>query len=379
MLEVLFLLLPLAFYSGWRTAYKKNRSNQTAATEVSTRFVQGINFLLNEEPDKALDVFLEAPSLDTQAAETFLTLGKMFRNRGEVNRALRLHQHLVARPDLTNHQRQAAMLALGEDFFAAGLLDRAESVFNELIKTYPKNTAACIPLRRIYEQLHEWEKAFSLTECSVNDKTERTHLMAHYLCEQVEELLTKNQLFQADEKLKKALSIYPQSARVQTLFAELALARGERSVALNYFRQALIYDQRLLSSLVKHLLTVFNQPIELQQLYEVVSSEYRHKPDAKMLPALAAIAQEIGQGSSLSLLLHQHLQHELGNVQTLACAARYLSNEADTKLTLNELGLALGRLASTLPRFQCSNCGYKLHEYVWRCPACHHWDSVQSQ
>lgn len=379
MLEILFLLLPLAFYSGWRTAYKKKRSSQTVGAEVSPRFVQGINFLLNEEPDKALDVFLETPSLDAQAAETFLALGKMFRNRGEVNRALRLHQHLVARPDLTNAQRQTAMLALGEDFFAAGLLDRAESVFNELLKTYPKNTAACIPLRRIYEQLHEWEKALALTEYSVTDKTERIQLMAHYLCEQVEELLAKNQLFQVDEKLKKALNIYPQSARVQTLLAELALARGERAAALKYFRQALTYDQRLLNSLVKRLLTVFTQPVELQQLYEVVSTEYRRKPDSKMLPALASIAQAIGQGGSLSPIMHQHLQHELGNVQTLACVARYLTTEANSTHTLAELSLALGRLSSTLPPFQCAHCGYKLHEYVWRCPACHHWDSVQSQ
>ena len=136
---------------------------------------------------------------------------------------------------------------------------------------------------------------------------------------------------------------------------------------------------KLLSSLVKRLLSVFTQPTELQQLYEVVSTEYRRNPDAKMLPALAAIEQEIGQGGSLVPVLHQHLQHELGNLQTLTCAARYLSKESDTKTTLNELSLALGRLANTLPRFQCANCGYKLHEYVWRCPACHHWDSVQSQ
>ena len=381
MLEILFLLLPLAFYSGWRTAYKRNRSHPTTANEVSTRFVQGINFLLNEDPDKALDVFLEAPNLDIQAAETFLALGKMFRNRGEVNRALRLHQHLVARPDLTNTQRQAAMLALGEDFFAAGLLDRAESVFNELLKSYPKNTAACIPLRRIYEQLHEWEKALQLTEYSVVDKTERIHLMAHYLCEQVDELLTKSQLFQADEKLKKALAIHPQSARVQTLLAELCLVRGERNLALKYFRQALIYDQRLLSSLVKRLLTVFNQTTELQQLYEVVNSEYRRKPDAKLLPALITIAREIGQGNSLMPLVHQHLQHDLGNVQTIACSARYLADKAESeaKPSLDELSLALGRLANTVPRFQCTQCGYKLHEYVWRCPACHQWDSVQNQ
>lgn len=381
MLEILFLLLPLAFYSGWRTAIKKNRSNQITNNEVSTRFVEGINYLLNEDPDKALDIFLEAPNIDSQSAETFLTLGKMFRNRGEVNRALRLHQHLVARPDLTNTQRQAAMLALGEDFFAAGLLDRAESVFNELLKNYPKNTAACVPLRRIYEQLHEWEQAFALTECSVTDKEERKRLMCHYLCEQVEDDLSKAQLFQADERLKQALGIYPQSARVQVLLAELALARGDRALALKYFRQALTYDQHLLASLVKRLLTIFTRPTELQQLYNVVSTEYRRSPDAKLLPFLAAIAQEVGQGESLVPLLHQHLQRDVGNVQSLACAARYLSEEAqpEAKTALDELSLALGRLAGTMPRFQCTQCGYKLHDYVWRCPACHHWDTVQGQ
>ncbi|HPY41998.1 MAG TPA: hypothetical protein PLM98_15845, partial [Thiolinea sp.] len=118
-----------------------------------------------------------------------------------------------------------------------------------------------------------------------------------------------------------------------------------------------------------------------QKIYEVVSTEYRRMPDARMLPSLAEIAQEIGQGSSLMPLMHQHLQHDVGNMQTLACAARYLSSEAspEAKPAFNELSLALGRLAATMPRFQCANCGYKLHEYVWRCPACHQWDSVQSQ
>lgn len=379
MLEILFLLLPLAFYSGWRTAYKRNKDTQAETREVSTRFVRGINFLLNEDPDKALDIFLEAPAIDAQTAETFLTLGKMFRNRGEVNRALRLHQHLVARPDLSNTQRQAAMLALGEDFFAAGLLDRAESVFRELITTYPKNTQACVPLRHIYEQLQEWDKAIELAACSVEGKVERNRLVAHYWCEQATEYLQKNQLFQVDEALKKASASDPELARIQVLKAELALARDDRPAALKHFRQAIQHDQRLLGSLVQRLLEVFRQPVELQQIQAFVNAEYTRNRDPRLFPPLLAIAHQNGEGQSLLPLVHTHLQQEAVTLQTVARSAAVLADSMPLAMRppLDELGQALNRLVKLQPRFQCTRCGYKMHDYLWRCPACHQWDTIQ--
>ncbi len=385
MLEILFLLLPLAFYSGWRTAHKRNKDRKISNKEVSTRFVRGINFLLNEEPDKALDIFLESPAIDSQTADTFLALGKMFRNRGEVNRALRVHQHLVARPDLSNTQRQSAMLALGEDFFAAGMLDRAESVFREIIKNYPKNTLACEPLRHIYEQLQDWDKAIELVSCSSDTKADRNRLIAHYLSEQAEEALRVNQLYQVDEKLKRATAAYPDSARVQVLRAEVALARDERATALVHFKQAIHNDQRLLGTLSRRLLQVFTQPQELQQIQDFVSAEYLQSRDAHLFPALLNFAHASGQQQDVLPLIHTHLAQEQLTVQTVARSAELLAEIADSannnelsQASLSELSAALNRLLKSQSRFQCRQCGYKMNEYVWRCPACHQWDSIQT-
>ena len=368
MLEILFLLLPLAFYSGWKTASKKKKDYQIRSTEVSARFVRGINFLLNEDPDKALDIFLESPAIDSQTADTFLALGKMFRNRGEVNRALRVHQHLVARPDLDNSQRQTAMLALGEDFFAAGMLDRAESVFREIMRNYPKNTLACEPLRHIYEQLQDWDKAIELASCSIDEKSARNRLVAHYLCEQAEECLHKNQLFQMDEKLKRASAAFPGSAR------------GERSSALKHFQQAIQHEQRLLGTLTRRLLEVFPQPAELNQIQAFVNREYQQKKDNRLFPAMLNIAKASGQQQEMLPLIHQHLQNEPSSLPTIARATELLTEqeEGQQRLPLHSVSLALNRLLLSQPRFQCSQCGYRLHEYLWRCPACHQWDTIQN-
>lgn len=382
MLEILFLLLPLAFYSGWRTANKRMQSSKkqlpAQQQEQSTRFARGINYLLNEEPDKALDTFLEFPAIDSQTADTFLALGKLFRNRGEITRALRVHQHLVARPDLSSQQRQAAMLALGEDFAAAGLLDRAESVFRELLKNYPKNKQACEPLRHIYEQLQDWDKAIELANCA-SDRAGRNHLLTHYLCEQAEQLLEKNALYQVDEKLKKAASIQANASRVDVLRAELALARSDRALALKHFRQAIETDKRLLGSLGWRLLAVFDQTSELQQIQQFIMDAYADTQDVHLFPALVIIAGVTGQKEETLPLVQYHLQQAPLTIQAVSRAADFLADlpEQDAAQSLAVLRTALARLLQTLPRFQCTHCGYKMHEYRWRCPACHQWDSIQ--
>jgi lipopolysaccharide biosynthesis regulator YciM len=386
MQEILFLLLPLAFYSGWNAARKKQSKESIPRHDAvpSPRFVRGINFLLNEEPDKALDIFLESPDIDAQTADTFLSLGNMFRNRGEVNRALRVHQHLVARPDLSREQRQAAMLALGEDFFAAGLLDRAESVFREVIEKYPDNSRVCDPLRHIYEQLQDWEKAIELSQRSVSALQDKNRFIAHYYCEQAAEHLRGNRLYQAGESLKSALSVYPESARVKVLQAEIALARDEREQALGYYQQAVQKDQRLLGMLINKLLETFASEAELKQLYQFVHQEYLDSGNVSLFPALLSIACATGNESDVYALIEAHLKNDPLTLQSITRSVEILAgkNHADDQITDNDelslLEAALKRLAKNDTRFQCGQCGYKMHDYLWRCPACHQWDSIQN-
>ncbi|MEZ5534257.1 MAG: tetratricopeptide repeat protein [Thiolinea sp.] len=340
---------------------------------------------MNEEPDKALDIFLESPDIDGQTAETFLSLGNMFRNRGEVNRALRVHQHLVARPDLSREQRQAAMLALGEDFFAAGLLDRAESVFREVIEKYPDNSRVCDPLRHIYEQLQDWDKAIELSQCPASSSGDKNRFIAHYYCEQAAEHLRGSRLYQADESLKSALSVYPESARVSVLRAEIALARDEREQALDYYRQAVQKDPRLLGMLVSKLLQTFTAEAELTQLYQFVHNEYLQNGNVSLFPALLNIACAADREADVCSLIEAHLKNDPLTLQSITRSVEILLSKKagdDEQGGQNEALLwvaeALKRLAKNDTRFQCSQCGYKMHDYLWRCPACHQWDSIQN-
>ncbi|CAA6826352.1 MAG: Heat shock (predicted periplasmic) protein YciM, precursor [uncultured Thiotrichaceae bacterium] len=391
MQEILFLLLPLAFYSGWKAARKKQKKDQIPRTDsaASPHFVRGINFLLNEEPDKALDIFLESPAIDAQIADTFLSLGNMFRNRGEVNRALRVHQHLVARPDLSREQRQAAMLALGEDFFAAGLLDRAESVFREVIDKYPDNAGVSDPLRHIYEQLQDWDKAIALSQRATSFPNDKNRFIAHYYCEQAEEHLRGSELYQADESLKSALAAYPESARVKVLQARLALARNDRKQALSFYQQAIKKDQRLLGMLIDELLKVFTADAELKQLYQFVHDEYLESNNVRLFPALLSIACSTGNEQAVCALIESHLRNDPLSLQTITRSVAILAdqslvttdateNSATDARILPTIQAALERLSKGDAHFQCVQCGYKMNDYLWRCPACHHWDTIQN-
>ena len=381
MQEILFLLLPIAFYSGWQAARRRYKERQEQRKEISVRFVQGINYLLSEEPDKALDVFLNYPDIDEYTANTFLLLGNLFRNRGEINRALRIHQNLVARSDLSKAQRTAAMLALGEDFFAAGLLDRAESVFTELLKNDPKHVDACEPLRNIYEQLHEWDKAIEITQyAQQRNKVDRSPLIAHYYCELATQELQKQNLFRAEETVKKAAKAHPASARVLVLKGDLAYAREQREEAQDFYRQAIEKDTRLIGMLFNQLLNNFNQKDELERLYGFIQQTFAKTQDAKLFGYLLQLARKLGKLQDLRTQVEEHLTKGKPTLNTLVHSTDVLSHlwQEEKVCDIAPLQTALQRLSASQPDFQCAQCGYKMHGYLWRCPACHQWDTVSN-
>ena len=224
MTELLFLLLPLAFYSGWQAARGHHQNhNKNKQKDTSKYFVKGINYLLDEQPDKALEFFLNDSAIDEYTAETFLLLGNSFRNRGEIDRALRVHQNLIARPKLSKKQKEAAMMALGKDFFAAGLLDKAEHVFQELLAHNPKDVnEACLNLQGIYEQLKDWEKAIQVTKCIDSSKNiNQARITAHYYCELASQELENGNLYLVDNYLKKAKKVYKDLPRINIIWGDI--------------------------------------------------------------------------------------------------------------------------------------------------------------
>lgn len=393
MVELLFLLLPLAFFSGWRAARKSFRNNQKKQRQLSGHFVKGVNYLLSEEPDKALEVFLNYPDIDEYTAETYQLLGNMFRNRGEVDRALRVHQNLIARANLNNEQKQKAMFSLGKDFFSAGMLDRAESVFQELLnnaelnKTISKESI-CSALRTIYEQTQEWKKAIESTDCSnssllnktkTNDAISPKKLVAHYYCELADEALSEGNLHEVDRVMKKAKASYKQSTRIMCLEGDVEYHQKQYSKALKQYLFAIKLDSRLLSMLSKKIEYCASKTDAFPSLQKSLIGIYQKTKDKSVFEAILGYSQQYSASKQIDDLIESELTNTKLNIESIYKASHYIGMQTGSINHVEGLSLinkSLSNYLQGVPAFRCEHCGYKMHDYLWRCPACHQWDTI---
>ena len=393
MVELLFLLLPLAFYSGWRAARKNFKNNQQKQRQLSGHFVKGVNFLLSEEPDKALEVFLNYPDIDEYTAETYHLLGNMFRNRGEVDRALRVHQNLIARANINTEQKHKAMFSLGKDFFSAGMLDRAESVFQELLsnsqssKTISK-ASICSALRTIYEQTQEWQKAIDSADCTNNQRLKKAAtgndippnvLISHYYCELADVALSEGNIHEVDHVMKKAKSAYKQSTRLMCLEGDVAYHQKQYSKALKQYLLAIKSDSRLLSMLSKKIEYCASETDAFPSLQKSLISIYQKSKDKSVFEAILGFSQKSGSSEQIDELIQNELIERKLNIESIYKASDYIESQSgdigkDEGLLL--IKTSLGNYLKGVPAFHCEHCGYKMHDYLWRCPACHQWDTI---
>ena len=378
MIEILFLLLPLAFYSGWKSAKKNNLKQCVESNKLADDYVKGVNYLLSEKPDKALEVFINHPDVDEYTAETYLLLGNMFRNRGEVDRALRLHQNLMARSSLNKDQKAAVMFALGEDYSAAGMLDRAEGVFQELLTTSPHAINACIPLRQIYEQTHEWEKAIEATKCLKQKKMPIAYqkLIAHYYCEMAETEMEQGNLHRVEEYIAKAYKSCKKSARVMALQADLYDRKNNYKQAFTLYLKALKNDMHLLTHLFEKITKVAMKIGKIKE-FEIVLFELYGRDDS----VLAYLLELVGLDSSAQIatdFLLEDLKSKNLDIYSISKSIEILqANEACSENEkLSRIKLALDHYLQRKATFQCLSCGYQMQDYLWRCPACYQWDKV---
>ena len=208
-IALLWLLLPLAALSGWWAAW---RSMKAAASEGQKRihpeYFKGLNFVLNEQPDKAIEVFIRMLEVDSETVETHLALGNLFRRRGEVDRAIRIHQNLIARPTLDREQRAMALLELGMDYMRSGLLDRAEGLFKELVETGSHSIQAYSELLEIYQQEKEWDNAISIArKLELVSGKSLGPVIAQFYCEKAYNDLSQGDIKQARDCIRRALNI----------------------------------------------------------------------------------------------------------------------------------------------------------------------------
>ncbi|MBU1191291.1 MAG: lipopolysaccharide assembly protein LapB [Gammaproteobacteria bacterium] len=380
MYDFLWLLLPVAAASGWIAAKRSlKKSQQSRSRDFSSDYFQGLNFLLNEQPDKAIEVFIRMLEVDSDTVETHLALGNLFRRRGEVDRAIRIHQNLIARPTLSKMQRSAALLELGQDYMRAGWLDRAESLFDELLENNLHSVPALRHLLDIYQQEKEWDKAITVARRLDNESGQSMKpMIAQFHCEQAEAALKKGDENIAGQLLKRALGFDKRCVRASLLQGRMAMRADNCKVALKAFRQVEEQD-------IEYLPEILDQ---VQQCYLKLDSVESFKEYLRGI---------IGRysGATPVLMLADLLSSTQGDV----VAAEFVTEQVRKRPSIRGLGRLIDlnlrnstgkgkedlqilrdlvqQLLSNKPVYKCSHCGFAGKSLHWQCPGCKEWNTVK--
>ena len=380
MIEVLWLLLPVAAASGWWAAMRSARgSNANAAQETNPVYFRGLNHLLNGEPDKAIDVFVEMLEVDSDTVETHLALGNLFRKRGEVERAIRLHQNLIARPALTREQRGQALLELGQDYMRAGLYDRAENLFMELKQGNMHVEQALRNLITIYQQERDWEACLK-TAAELEKHTGRSRALerSHYYCELALKARQRGQNGEAQRCLKQALAAHRGCVRANHLMAKFAADQGDTAGALQLLRTAVDQEPEYLPEVLPEIVEGYKGQGDLKQLRSLLEDMVSRYPNRGTELYLAdLIRQQEGDAAASDYLAGYIAQTPsmagLIRLVELQCSNPGLRDED----LLHSVRNHLHRLVAERVNYQCSKCGFQAKTMHWQCPSCRSWSSIK--
>ncbi|MGI9307689.1 MAG: hypothetical protein ACR2P6_00425 [Gammaproteobacteria bacterium] len=353
---------------------------EEAETErVSSDYLKGLNYILNEQPDQALEVFVRMVGVDAETLETHFALGSLFRRRGEVDRAIRIHQNLIARPNLGAMHRDQAFFALAEDYLSAGLLDRAEKLLLQLRESDEYRAAALQKLMRVLEVTQDWEQAL---EIGIElGESEPQSLMpgqlAHYLCEVAEQHLADGRLPEAIEALKQSDAQKETTVRSDFVRAELAQVSGDVAKASQLFRDVMLRDTSLVAEILPRLWRLCQDSGDESGFTAVVTKLREHSDNARQSIALVMIRDETIQDSLALECLSDYIVNSAA-LSGLVDMEQLRSSDAATRdEALARIRQGLHAVATNSPRYRCGNCGYDTSALLWQCPACRNWESIK--
>lgn len=376
----LLALLPVAAWSGWWVARSHyGRGDATRGRGIHPEYFKGLNYVLNEQPDKAIEVFIKMLEVDSETVETHLALGNLFRRRGEVDRAIRIHQNLIARPTLDKDQRALALLELGMDYMRSGLLDRAESLFEELVETGSYSVQAFRELLDIYQQEKEWDDCITTARRLEMTSGERLDpVVAQYYCEKAEELRNSGQYRLARDNIRRALSIDPDCARASFLEAELAMLSGKLRHAVRACKRIQRQDADYMPEVIPLLLDCYQQLDGLDECMEYLREVLeRDGGITTMLTLTDLIAQREGEAAAAEFITSELRKRP--SVRGLERLLAYALEQAEGRsreslITIREL---TAKLLEGRPVYKCIHCGFVGKSLHWQCPSCKQWNTVK--
>ncbi|MYD75468.1 MAG: lipopolysaccharide assembly protein LapB [Gammaproteobacteria bacterium] len=375
----LLLLLPLAATSGWFVAAYE-RSSRRPKAQVPDTFFKGLNCLLNDQPDEALKIFLDAVELDSDTVEMHMALGNMFRQRGEVDRATRIHENLVSRTDIDNEFRSQALFELAQDYFRAGLYDRAENLLQELRKIKEFMARADRLLLQIYDQEREWEKAIEVSvELNRYSESDYAHTISHLYCEVAESNIRSGNYPEAESNIALAFKYDQKCIRAVLQSGRLAAMRGNHTNAIAIWRSLEYLAPDYLGEVVSHIANSYKVLGDNVSLRQFLESAIEKNADSKIIDTLVELTREergdeAGRVQLLELVRkHPTLEGVLQVIASDGRAAGTSGQEKDYRL----LAGLISRVVETGRQYNCRNCGFQSNSLHWQCPGCKAWGAMQ--
>ena len=371
MLELLFLLLPVAAAYGWYMGRRSaQQSKQDDASRLSRDYVAGVNFLLSNQQDKAVDLFLDMLKEDTGTVEAHLTLGNLFRSRGEVDRAIRIHQSLMESASLTYDQRLLAVQQLGRDYMAAGLYDRAEDMFKQLVDETDFRLGALQQLLQIYQATSDWQSAIEVAERLVKlGKEKHRGEIANFWCELALQQMAANDLDKAMALLKKGVAADRNSARVSIMMGRVWMEKGDYAKAVESLERVIDQDKELVGETLEMLQTCYQQLGKADEWEVFLRRCVEENAGATAELMLAQILeQREGVEAAQNYVTRQLERHP--TMRVFHKLMDYHLNEAEEGRAKESLGVLrnmVGEQVRSKPRYRCQKCGFTAHTLYWHC------------
>ncbi len=367
------LLIPLFFGLGWMAARVDMRQVVHESRALPRSYFQGLNFLLNEQPDKAIDSFLEVAKVDSQTVELHFALGNLFRRRGETERAIRMHQNLIERPDIEEGVRLHALSELGQDFLKAGLLDRAEEIFNRL-RGSSYDEEAKRNLLEIYQVEKEWLKAIEIAGELKDGPSQQE--VAEFYCELAANEIMRSRPESARSYLDQAMQRNRKCVRASLLQGDLALQEGRLPDAIEAWQRIEQQDPPYLALVAQRLLETYRKLERRDEGIALLRGYLERYPSLDLLEVVYQLVLE-GEGTeSAYRLVRDELQRNptlLGLEKLMSARLPLVSPEARGDLELAKT--IIQGYTRRLSRYRCNDCGFKARQFYWRCPACGGWET----
>ena len=377
MLELLFLLLPVAAGYGYIMGRNSVRQAQRKQSSIlSKHYFRGLNFLLSDQPDRAVDTLIKMINVNSDTVETHIAMGNFYRQRGEIDRAIRVHQNLVSRDEIQSTQRELALKELGRDYMQAGFLERAEGAFVSLLNSDKHFEFAQQQLFAIYQTTKEWGRAIELAEKMLAENDSIRSKLAHFYCEQAQLELDNEEIPAALKVLQKAVNVDEQAVRPWLMLGEVTFDQGRLKEAGEYLVQVAKRDKNWFIEAVPLLEQIASETGDWQKFEQLLNDNWVQS--ATLYLAMVDVFSNKGEVQHAADYLFEQLQKTptmrgFHRLMQLYCE---LSDDANAKATYQQLRQLVAKQIEQRPRYRCKSCGFSGRKLYWLCPSCKKWGVV---